>query len=502
MIRRERSNPAGWSLPAQLAVLSLALLLAACGGGSDGDDPPPDPVTDDQTPLGGVLGFVNAIPDSPAVVFHYAGHNDEPTLADPEGAVELEFARGQTFTTTRGSYEIDVSYRQPSGERAVLAEYRDTEAIEIGLDDEVLLVLVGTLEQPRVIRIDNEEFLFGVPVEDDGSLPEVDPDLQLMHTVVGEAALDFYLTEGGQNLDRSEPVATLEFGEFTPVFSRAPRSDYRLRITPAGDTARVLYDSREFAAQKSTRRLVLAFNHFGPGGAAMQARRIRTATDGFPEEALPGAFRFTNLVADVPSVDVFFGNTSGEPVFANVAFGEQTDYLPLDPEGSSEVAVNVTPAGIDNEFVYQARHLLKSGVASTLVVSGLMADAGNEGNSTIVGTLAADDNRPSSSTLQFRVLHGAASSGDVDVYVLAPGQATADRDPQFADLRLGAVGSARVEPGDRDLVIVDADSGAELVGPERIVLSGGSIYSLVLTDVAGGGAPLLWRLLEDRVLPD
>jgi hypothetical protein len=135
-------------------------------------------------------------------------------------------------------------------------------------------------------------------------------------------------------------------------------------------------------------------------------------------------------------------------------------------------------------------------------VAGLASDESNDGKPSIAGALTVDDNRPNSSAIQFRAFHGAASAEGLDIYVLAPGQTTADRDPQFGGVNLGSTGTATVEPGDHDLVIVDAGSGGTLVGPERIVLSGASIYSLVVTDVVGGGTPLVWRLTAESALPE
>jgi hypothetical protein len=489
-----------------LLLAQVLLLTAACGGGGGGggddDDSSVGVNEDDQTPLGGVLGFVNAVPDSPAIVIDYEGHNPEESLADPAGSVTLNFGEGSSFSTTRGTYEIEIHFTQPSGEKAVLAQFVDDDAIEIEQDDEVFLVLVGTLEEARVVRIDNEDFLFDIPVEDDGSLPVVDPEFQLMHAGVGLNELDFYLTAGGVSLTRATPTATLGFGEHTPIFDLDARTDYRLRITPAGAPATVLYDSKEFTAAESTRQLVVAFNFFGPGGGEVQAKTIRNAAASFPEEELPNAFRFNNLVADVSAVDLYFGDTSGEPVFAGVEFGELTDYLVLDLEGSEEESVNVTPTGVDNEFIYQGRHTLQTGVANTLLVAGLLSDAANDGDRTIAGALTVDDNRPNASAIQFRAYHGAASAESLDIYVLAPGQTTAGRDPQFEGFSLGDTSNTTVEPGEHDLVIVDAGSDGTLVGPERIVLSGGSIYTLTVTDVAGGGTPLVWRLNATSTLPD
>lgn len=466
----------------------LLLFLVGCGGGGDDDDEVESEVFD-ATPDGGILTFINAIPDSPSLQITFIASWD-----GSGGVVDLEFGQLLSQSGVASGYDVLVTYERPNGELVELFEFSqdlgDTD-IEITERDERILLLSGTLNEPYVQIIENTEYRYGLPLPEEDETLTVDPEVIFIHSVPGYGPLDFYLTEAPIALSTVAPIATLSFLEAALPVSYEPRDDYRLRVTPIGEPDRVLFDSGEFPLRSNVRNSLVALSYFGPGDNDIT---VRTTNSLFTAAELPSAIRVANLVADVAQFDLYFGDTAGTAVFPAVPFQTLTAYLELEAD---TVAMNVTPIGVDNEFVYQGTQSLGAGLTQTLYIAGL--DEGVDDEQTITGTLVLDDLRPIASEIRVRVVQGSASTGVLDVFLLGPGQVTADQVADYPALVLGASSVAAFDPGSYDVVIRDISNDTEVFGPERVTLTADNLYTLLISESAGGGVPLDVRLLASPV---
>ncbi len=460
--------------------VALATLLAGCDAKQN--DEKRIQVTYDPTPDAGTLGFVNAIVDGPPVTIGYAGSNG--------GGNQFQLGFGQALRESLlvGGYNVRVAYPGTDGAEVILLERLGDDNIKLFTDDETTLVLAGTLANPTVFLIENQEYLYGVA--DPDNIAEA-PQIQFAHAVAGPGALDFYITAPTAALADATPVR-LAFGAASALQDVTAGASYRIRVTGAGNPADLRYDSGTTSFGLNTRTLLGAFNHFGSGGADLRVKAIRGLASSFAGEPYGSAYRVGNLIADVPGIDLYFGPTTGVPVLNGQPFKAISAYQ---AHGAGSIGANVTVAGSPADLLFSDTLPLSAGDAVSLFFAGLQADAGSVN---VIGLSAIEDPRPIPGYAQVRAVHGAASSDPVSVYLLRPGQTTTGRTPTFSLLAFGDTRTATTGAGDYDLR-VENSAGTALIGPERVTLTDTSMYTLLLSDTAGGGVPLEWLLVPSPI---
>lgn len=439
--------------------------LAACGGGGGGGSGAPAPSAG--------MRVVNAIPDSPTL------------RAEIDGELFANVSYGQASPLSgipSGAHQLDVFYTPPDGNQE---EVMETLRITAAKGSDVSLVLSGPMEAPSAIVLEARQ----------STLTSPRAELHLAHAVTGRERLDFHLTAPDADLVGSTPLATLDFGDGSDI-SVLDGGEFRLRVTPEGDDE-VLFDSGSFELAPLTRRLLVALDYFGPGPQDMRVVRISpNAAATFVDEQLPAAVRVVNLVYDLPAVDAYLAEDDADdaldPDYAAVPFGTDTGFRRY-PAGARSVAV--TMEADSTAVLLSANAQLVPGEYRTLVVTG------SQVFQDVRGRLVADGQRRVASQSALRVVHGAPSAGEVDFYLLAPEQPVADGTPEFRDLTLLTNGLIDVEPGQYDLTFTRADEETVLVGPERVRLEEGGVYTVFLFDASGGGTPTQILLADDFASP-
>ena len=202
------------------------------------------------------------------------------------------------------------------------------------------------------------------------------------------------------------------------------------------------------------------------------------------DEDTPARFRLFNGIADYPSVDLFLGDTSGEPTFANVSFQSMTDYLEIDPDSYS---INVTPSGVVDTFFYEAQLTLTSGNYLTLVIAGLSQD--DDGSRSISGNVVADDVQPLNAGAKVSFVHASTGNEAIDVYLLLPGQPVDDSNAVVTSLSPFLTFDFEEEAGDYFVTLIQSSNDAVILAPVPITLADGAIVELLFTDSPGGGTP-------------
>lgn len=442
--------------------LAILMLLTGCSNSDDPGDLIGDPNN---------IGFfrvVNAIGDSPS------------TAIRVDDGVGGSIAFGQATILSQlpagVEYEIDVSYTTPQGEEILVIE---DQRISITRDVTSNLIVFGTLDGPQVLVFDQAEP--NVAEDDDTG------ELQFLHvSFTAQDSLDVHLTQGDEELTAASVQSTLSYQEFSDLIKVPSVDDYRLRITEAGTTT-VIWDSGEFRVVQSSRTLILVLDYFGPGDNKLRAVQINAngAFD-FINETLPSAFRFYNMLADTGPVDFHFGDTADPALFSNLAFGEVSDYVDLDRGGRS---VNITPTGVTDRFVFESSLIIPGGVFSTLLVAG--------SDQTLSGRLLIDDNRRLSSEIQMRFMNASLNANPVDIYLLDPGEEIADTIEDFSSIPFLGVSNIPIAPGSYDVLATDPVDFEELLAPQRIDVEANGIYTIILTDSAGGGESLQLILADD-----
>jgi hypothetical protein len=195
-----------------------------------------------------------------------------------------------------------------------------------------------------------------------------------------------------------------------------------------------------------------------------------------------------NLIYDLPAVDAYLGDMGNGPDFAAAGFGTTSDYLVFEP-GTTELRVSMESD--PTALLLESNAQIIPGEYRTLLV------AGSQMSNDVRGRLVSDDRRRVATQAELRVIHGSPSVGNVDFYLLSPQQPVSDGSPEFSELTLLTNGVLGVEPGQYDLTFTPADEETILVGPERVTLDEGGIYTIILFDASGGGTPAQILLVDD-----
>jgi hypothetical protein len=94
--------------------------------------------------------------------------------------------------------------------------------------------------------------------------------------------------------------------------------------------------------------------------------------------------------------------------------------------------------------------------------------------------------------------HASPAAGTVNVFILPPGQPTTDATATFGTFAPNGRRTGYLLPGSYDVTVVRASNpSVTLAGPERISVEVGGLYTLALTDSAGGGEPILLVRQDD-----
>ncbi|CAG0946659.1 hypothetical protein GPROT2_03859 [Gammaproteobacteria bacterium] len=153
---------------------------------------------------------------------------------------------------------------------------------------------------------------------------------------------------------------------------------------------------------------------------------------------------------------------------------------------------------------------LAAGVASTMVIDGLVADTDTTtttGMQTLLGT------RRMATAAQLRVvdfslaasatLEGDPATDRLELYITPPCAALDDEEPDFYNLVLGSdIGYRQLVPGDYQVVLARGDTAATAGPPvvllsKRMTLAAGGIYTELITDSLGGVLPVGFLSVDD-----
>lgn len=459
-------------------LLSALLLLAGCGGSGDGGDDNGTPTTDTgQDGRVAQMRFINAIPDAPVIEMLHDGRNSArftEFLNFGVGSNRKDFVIGNFF--------FNFSYIDGTGTRQTLYEEVDF-ALRDG--NEFNYIMIGALNEARLLRVDNPEFLVGL----DDATADVDPQIQFVHTAVGIGAIDFYLTENGADLASAVAQATLDFGEPSALFDVQASDSLQLRAYAAGSTTELLYDSGSIAIARTTRSMILAANYFGPvegTASGVELLRFGATPIALSNANQPATLRVHNVIADETAIDVYLDDVSGTPEIANVPFRGRTDELQL-PAQTTDIIV--TSAGNQlNTLLSLQNASLSGGTRNTLYLGGLGSDENNNNAANIGSEVAQESTRTIAEGVPLRLFNGSTINTALSIFLLRPGQSIQNATP--TNLGMGDYAAVSLVAGDFDIVIVESENQSTIFGPQRVIPVADTALNIVIRDTFGGTSPV------------
>ena len=366
--------------------------------------------------------------------------------------------------------------------------------------DVVTVVAIGTADPLNVTPI--------VIQEQRANVALTNTRVRIIHGSPDAPMVDVYVEAPATDIATVSPRATLSFGEQTMPLT-VPSGEYRVTITEAGNAAAVAYDSGPIDLFGGDDLVAVAVNNTAPGDALVSlvlAGERRSAIDVLDQDT-PATVRVIHASPDAPNVDVLAGDPAAA-VITNLAYTEESAVIEADP---GSVRVQVTETGTTTPAVIDETLTLAQGFEYTVLATGLALAPATEPNA--IGALVlVDDNRGIATEARVRIIHAAATAGDVDIFVVEPGtditqpdQDGEDVAPTFAGVALNdSTGYVSLEPGSYDVIVIaaeDEDSVAAnrvpVIGPATITLDAGGVYSAAARDAAGGGAPFGLILFDD-----
>jgi len=441
-------------------VLLASVLLGACSGDDDYNYVGPAPGSQ------ALVQVLNASPDAPPMTLLIDGAQAAPTLGYGEGTGEL--------------------YLDPTVSHSITLQ---------GLSPTTPTTLVSltskTFTAGTVYRIIAEGPLATVaPVTYTyaaATTPANSTRLQFVHAAPAAASLAIYVTAPGAALASSTPFATLAYQQAAGP-SALTSGNYEIRITPAGATSPVLYDSGSLTLAPGTNLLIAAVANVGLGSASVQLVAVDQDGDNtfLADVSTPAALRVVHDIANGPVISVYT-NGSTTPLVSSLAYGAATAYLPV---AAQSLSVSVTPMSNPSQSLLSLDLNLEAGSEHTLYAVGPLASA--------QPLVTHDHARRVASYAKLRLINGAPSAGVVDMYVVATGTSIAAVTPSYAGVPLG--GDTDFQPftaGTYALTITAANSKTPLVGPVSLTLSNSGIYTAVARDASGGGTPIGLIELDD-----
>jgi hypothetical protein len=312
-----------------------------------------------------------------------------------------------------------------------------------------------------------------------------------VHAAPAAPAVAVYLTAPAADLSSSTPLGTgiLAFmGAIGP--NDVPSGAYEIRLTPAGSTTPVLFDSGTITLSGGSDYVVTLLQNVGPGTAPV----VLATVDSFGDNqtlfdiSTPAMVRYVNASPDSPPLSVIYNGHTGTPLAPMLAYESFTPYGPLTP-GAYTFAIiptgnNPPPAAISLPLT------LNAGDQQTIYALGLYASLGTQ--------VTFDDRRRIATGAKLRIFQALPDAAFVDIYLTAPGAGIASMAPTFAGMPFAAdTGFQQFAAGSYDLTVTSAGTQNILIGPTTLNVIDTGLYTVVARDAPGGGAPDGLILMDD-----
>ena len=225
-------------------------------------------------------------------------------------------------------------------------------------------------------------------------------------------------------------------------------------------------------------------------GGATAATQEQPANDSQAANESQGQNRLVHASPDAPPVDIY---VDGEPAVEDLAFGNETDYVPLRPGMHN---VTITEAGNASNVVFQQDLPVRPGQYTIAAAGEITEDADRE----FEPVLLVDDAQPAENESMVRLAHLSPDAPTVDVTVAETG------DVVFDNVSFGnATDYVTVPPGDYTLEVRAAtpDNDGDVVSEVNVTTESELAYTAIATgyldpEAAAGDEPFRVLVLEDE----
>lgn len=461
-----------------LSVAFIATILGLVGCDSSStpapipDSPPPPP------PPMSMVQVLHAVADAPTVDVSF-----DAAFVPPAGSP----LRGIDFKGGTGVIELI------AGDRTVQVDAN----LPDGTTTTVIPATPATFDEGMIytiVAIGNVGAITPVILAQSDTVAAGSARARVLHAAPGAPPVDIFVTVPAADLAASAPIASLAFGEDAPPVEVAA-GDYQIRATLVGDPATVVFDSGTVELQDGLDVFLAAVDNTTTSAAPITLA-VLDGSEALEvlDIATEAAVRVVHASAAAGLVDVLADDAE---LFTDVAYATVQGFASV-PAATYDVAV--TPADMPMMEVVQADLALDAGASYTVIALNALVD---NAPATVELLATSDDYRSVVTEAKVRLVHGAQSAGDVDIYLTAVGADLTMETPEATAVPFQAdTGFGSVEAGMYDLSITTTETTDVLISA-TITLVDGGVYTAVARDpdpaVMMDTAGLI--LLDDFITP-
>lgn len=444
-----------------LAALAPVMLSACYGGNHDYNyNGFPGPAAN--------LQVLNASPDAPALTVLVDGQQWFGNLHYGEGTGELPIPAG--------SHTLSVQAQTPTGLVTVIAPT----ALNLQQNNDYVVAAEGAYAS-----IGAEVFPHVL-----STVAANATRIQFLNAAPAQAAIAVYLTVPGADLSAATPL-----GSGSVAYQAAtgptdvPSGQYEVRVTPAGAITPVLFDSGTISLVGGTDLVISALQNVGPGTAPIVLGVVDSSGDVSKlfDVSTPANVRVVNTSPDAPPLSVIANGNTASPVASGLAFEGFTPYIGQTP---GLFTFTLAPSSNAAQAVASLQLEMDAGSEQTIYALGSYAS--------MVAESTWDDRRRIATGAKLRIIQASPGAGAVDIYMTTPGTGIASAPPVYTGLPfIGDTGFQQFASGSFDLTVTTAGTQTILAGPTTLSVSNAGIYTVVVRDAPGGGAPYGFIPMDD-----
>jgi hypothetical protein len=356
--------------------------------------------------------------------------------------------------------------------------------------------------------------LEALTVVDDGNAPASgSAKLRVVHAAPGAPEVDVYVTTPTQDLNDASvtPTLTFAFKAIIPANGaralEVPAGSYRIRVTPKGDKASVVYDSGSVAIAAGADLLLAAVQEDSATNPAPISLLLlpRTGASSVAQDAR-AQVRVAHFSPNTPRVDVYLRAPTAalgaqNLVVPDAIFGAFSNFLPVEAgsyRASAALDGQTTEAiGLDAT--------LAAGQDVSVFALGLNGSAGAQ--ALRLAAYPDDLSTPASGKAKLRVIHLSPDAPAVDVVALSGSGTIASRLIENLAFPNATAQYLPLDPGTYTVAVVPAGQSSPILPSNAgiaITLAAGEIRTAVAigclstTGTCAGGSPFSLALLSDN----
>jgi len=326
---------------------------------------------------------------------------------------------------------------------------------------------------------DIEPVIVSAPVVD---VPADTVRAQVVHAAAKAPSVDVYVTAPSADINSASPLSALAYKASTdPV--EIPNGDYEIRITPEGSKT-VLFDSGTISLAGGSDLVIAAVENISDSVPVSLVVLDGDTSSVIYDVNTQAAVRVIHDSPDAPAVDIVVNDNFAAPLVEDLSYPDFTPYVtvPSDTYNIKVAVANSMTSVIDADLTFA-----KASQTSVYAVNNVAS---------IEPLVLVDDNRSVATEAKVRLVHGAVSAPNVDIYVTGEFDDINNEEPVFTDVPFKAdTGYVALAEGTYKVTITVTGTKTIAIDTGALALSAGGVYTAIARDATSSETPGTFGLI-------